>query len=161
MCENSVHGKSSTKAQREALDREIEDLLIQQYSARQVGETLAAKYDRNQHYITKRAQRVVKRWFEEGALERQTRKDQMRETLRGHYRWCRDKNQHMAATRTLDLLCKLDGLMAPVMIEATIQDDNARRTRLEFLLGGFGGAGQAPDAMEQAADDVAGGGGIN
>lgn len=138
-----------------ALNRKIEILIGEQLNHRQIAERLAPGLEVAPDSIRKRISKVFKALVEADKSERIVYKAQMRETLREHFRWCKARGEAGAACKTADMLCKLDGLYAPVEIKVdALTDDQARRQRIEILVMGSTNPIADAAALAKVVDDA-------
>lgn len=150
---NHKHGKAWNKTQSAALDRRIEEMLGLLHTQRAITELLAVdeKVGLSAEWLRKRVGKVWREIVERDRAERPIRKELMRHALREHYRAARTVGEWQAATKAMDMLCKLDGLYAPVEVRVdTMTDDKARRARIELLLNANTQGEQPEDVFARA-----------
>lgn len=107
---------------------ELEALIVRGHSPREVGATLTARWGVGLRTVQEYTARVTARWLDEEVEARPARRAVFRARLNEHYTAARDAGEWGAATKTLDLIGKLDGLSEPTEIRATVRQEVALTT---------------------------------
>lgn len=99
---------------------ELERLLTQCVPHPQIKRYCAAKWGITEHTVEGYIREVYRRWGAMPSLDREGRKEQMRQTLNDFYQSARKAGAYSAAATALDRMCKLDGLYAPEKVEVGV-----------------------------------------
>lgn len=122
----AVNGK--TLGQRKARMKperqyEIERLLTQCVPHPQIRRYLSQKWGITEHTVDAYVRETYRRWAALPAMDKDGRREQMRQVLSEFYQRAMRAGNHSAAVTALDRLSKLDGLYAPEKVE--VRDSSA------------------------------------